>query len=101
MVRVLLLKDDEKLVEEALTHTGKRDIYLAMDENVENRFRIEALGLDRYALVGADVDHSAYDVVLGGSKPAPKKTYGKKSKKEELAAEVEAVADESSEEILE
>lgn len=94
--------DDEKLVEEALTHTGKRDIYLAMDENVENRFRIEALGLDRYALVGSNADHSAYDVVLGGSSPAPeKKTYGKKSKKEELAEEVEAVVDESSEEILE
>lgn len=94
MVRVLLLNTDEEIVTKAIAEYQLRDIYLAMDETVENRRIIKALGLDRYALVGASPDKSLFDVIM----PTPTK---KKSKsKKTLDKEVEAVVDESTKEVF-
>lgn len=96
MVRVLLTENEAEIAEKAVLEYGKRNVYLAMDETVANRRIIKALGLDRYALVGADADKSLYDVVLPLS-PAKKKS---KPSKKALAKEVEAVVDESTKEVF-
>jgi len=54
MAKIILKDMDEKTVKEAIAKYGKRDVYVAMDETVANRHTALALGLDRYALIGAD-----------------------------------------------
>ena len=93
MVRVLLLNSDEKLVAEAIAEYGMRDVYVAESGS---RHDAKQLGLDRYAFVGADADRDLYDVVLPTNPTPMKKRKGKKA----LDKEVEAVADESTEEVL-
>ena len=93
MVRVLLLNSDEKLVAEAVAEYGMRDVYGAEEGT---RHDLKRLGLDRYAFVGADADRDLYDIVLPTNPSPTKKRKGKKA----LDKEVEAVADESTEEVL-
>tara|TARA_R100000231_G_scaffold45307_6_gene39141 strand:+ start:21132 stop:21416 length:285 start_codon:yes stop_codon:yes gene_type:complete len=93
MVRVLLLNSDEKLVAEALAEYGSRNVYVA--EN-GSRQDVKRLGLDRYAFVGADADRELYEIVLPTNPSPTKKRKGKKA----LDKEVEAVADESTDEVL-
>ena len=92
MVRVLLLNSDEKLVAEAVAEYGMRDVYVAESGT---RHDVKRLGLDRYAFVGADANRDLYDVVLPTNPTPMKKRKGKKA----LEKEVEAVADESTEEV--
>lgn len=94
MSRVLLLNAEPELVEKALAEHHVNKVFVALDETVENRHMAKRLGLGRYALVGADANPSAYDLVLPA--PAPKKSKSKKA----LEKEVEAVADESTDEVL-
>lgn len=93
MSRVLLLNADPELVEKALAEHHVNRVFVALDETVDNRHMAKRLGLGRYALVGAEADKSKYDIVLPA--PAPKKSKSKKA----LEKEVEAVADESTEEV--
>ena len=93
MVRVLLLNSDEKLVAEAVAEYGMRDVYVAEEGT---RHDLKRLGLDRYAFVGADAARDLYDIVLPTNPSPTKKRKGKKA----LDKEVEAVADESTEEVL-
>ena len=93
MVRVLLLNSDEKLVAEAIAEYGMRDVYVAEEGT---RHDVKRLGLDRYAFVGADANRDLYDIVLP-TNPSPTKKRGKGKKA--LDAEVEAVVDESTEEV--
>jgi hypothetical protein len=74
-MRVLITVEDESVIADALAKYGKRDVYLKMDETVANRNKALALGLDRYALVGADADESLFAEVIGkttAKKPAKK-----------------------------
>ena len=54
MARIVLSSMDEKIVKAAIKEHGMRDVYVAMDDTVNNRHTAKALGLDRYALIGAD-----------------------------------------------
>jgi len=64
MARILVTVTDEKTIADAIAKYGKRDVCLALDENVGNRRLAQALGLDRYALVGANPDHDAFSEVI-------------------------------------
>lgn len=84
MARILLKSDDAGLVKKAKSNYHINDIFLAMDSTVSNKHRARALGLGRYALVGANADEDTYDEVLTAT---PKK----KSKPKQ--AKIEAVDD--------
>jgi hypothetical protein len=96
MARILVTVTDEKTIADAIAKYGKRDVCLALDENVGNRRLAQALGLDRYALVGAKPDHDAFSEVIG--KSAPKKKASLPKKKEALVKE-EAVVDDETKEV--
>lgn len=101
MARILVVTDDAEIISEALATYGRRDVYIALDNTVANKHKAEALGIDsRLNLVGSDADHDLFDTVLGGSKKSTKKSAPKKSKKESLAKEVEAVVNEESKKVL-
>ena len=100
MARILVVSDDREIISEALATYGRRNVYWAVENTVENTLKAEALGIDsRLNLVGSDADHDLFDTVLGGSKKSTKKS-APKSKKESLAKEVEAVVNEESKKIL-
>lgn len=97
MTRVLVTVEDEKVIADAVAKYGKRDVCLALDDNVANRYKLEAYGLDRYALVGSDADHSLFDEVIGKTTPKKKKAPVKKDVPIEV--DIEAVVDEQSKEV--
>lgn len=54
MSRIVLSSLDEKLVEEAMKTHAIKNISVAVDNTVENKFKAQALGLDYDALIGAE-----------------------------------------------
>ena len=80
MARIVLSSMDEKIVKAAIEEHGKRDVYVAMDDTVDNRHTAKELGLDRYALIGAD------------KAPAPAKK-AEKPKKVEAKKDVKSKAE--------
>ena len=54
MSRIVLSSLDEKLVEEAMKTHAVKNISVAVDNTVENKFKAQALGLDHDALIGAE-----------------------------------------------
>lgn len=80
MAKVILTTLDEKTVKAAIAEHGKRDVYVAVDNTVANKHIANALGLDRYALIGADK--------APAPKPAPTKK-AEKPKKVEAKKDVE------------
>jgi hypothetical protein len=101
MVRILLMSADENLVAGAIEKHGARNVFLAMDATVENRHLARRLGLGRYALVGANVDQSTYELFEKATteKKKAKSSWSKKAEEETLAEDIEAVVDESNEEV--
>jgi len=86
MTRVLLKSLDEELVADALAKFPKRDVYVAVDATVLNGQIAQKLGLDRYALVGSDVDAALYEsyptsAPAKKASPKPKKVEAKKDDK--------------------
>ncbi len=98
MTRVLVTVEDEKVIADAIAKYGKRDVCLALDDSVANRYKLEAYGLDRYALVGSDADHSLFAEVIGKTTPKPKKKAPVK-KDVPIEVDIEAVVDEQSKKV--
>ena len=83
MVRVLLLNMDKECIDECIAKYGARDVYVAIDATVVNQQNAQLLGLDRYALVGVDVDRTLYELCdCCKTQPAPAKKAAKPKKVE-------------------
>ena len=54
MSRIVLSSLDEEVVKEAIKTHAVKNISVAVDNTVENKFKAQALGLDHDALIGAE-----------------------------------------------